>query len=572
MIENNESFITNILVLFDLMQTFFKSFFCFADSGCPWVSQWFLGWGALMLCAIVGWIVVRKSTLKEKKKRQLPERKMTVFPGGYLDSPTKREEGIEGVNIARFDASLAASERVLDFIYGKKNWGISSWNISLLIAWFYPLLFLVVVWAFSNKAQIGTFELLPPVNNGLLRLGLMLIAVLIPIAMGIVLFNADSFIRPIASRFNWQKRSKELVEYAINIGLFVFAIVFAVFTIFSGVTMIAIAFAIAVTVIISFFQDFEAHHEKVIDGYKSGYTVLVSSSIALIIALIVTLSIVYAVDFNLFFTAIILVFGAIILALAFGWLVASVLNNRVHNGVVSQVKGIAIVFLLYCGLFTIFGTAPLWPWSTAHVQVVSDRWQVSSFSFVLFFFFGLIPVINAIFDFVSVGLTRHFIARYRKGNWNWWQFLALDSSCAILLTFVLYALMVSTLGLMEFWGWGIETEEIRALFMYRRWESQNSWLILMATTNIFPTLTHLYFVVRDLLLEQVEGSKHMKRTTHSTGNSAISIDIEPTATPVLCNPCYSIDRVMGGVTVFLFLAMIYPLLQFLAWNLINSIY
>lgn len=571
MIDNNENWIINIIGLFDLLHTFFRSFFCFADSGCPWVSQWFLGWGTLLLCAIFGWIVVRKSTLKGKKKRQPPKRKMTGLPSGYIDSSTKHEEGNTGISIARFDASLAASERVLDFIYGKKNWGISSWNTSLLIAWFYPLLFLIVVWAFSNKAQIGSFQLLPPVNNGLLRLGLTSITVLIPIAMGFVLFNSESFSFAIASRFNWQKRSKELIDFAINIGLFVFAIVFAVFTIFSGVTTIAIAFAIAVVVVIALFQNNEDHH-GVIDGYKSGHTVLISSFIALIIALIVTLSIVYAVDSNLFFLNIVLVLGAVILAFAFEWLVASVLNKRTHNDVISQVKGIAIVFFLYCGLFTIFGSAPLWPWSTAHMQVAANKWQMSSFSFVLFFFFGLIPVINAIFDFVSVGLTRYFIARYRKGNWNWWCFLALDSSCAILLTLVLYAVMVSIFGLMEFWGWGVETEEIRTLFMYRRSESQNSWLILMAATNILPTLTHLYFVVRDLLLEQVGESNHFKKTTHFPDNSAISIDIKPTATPVLCNSCCSIDRVMGGITVFLFLAMLYPLLQFVSWNFINSIY
>jgi len=555
-----------MLVLLDLFRTFFKSFFCFADSACPWVSQWFLGWGALLLCAIVGWIVVRTSMLRRKKKRQLSQQKMTRLPR-YLDNSTERVGENKGIKVARFDSSLAASERVLDFMYGKKNWGMASWNTSLLIAWFYPLLFLIVVWAFSNKAQFGSLELLPPINNGFLRLGLTLITVLFPLAMGFVLTDGETFSCAIASRFNWRKRSKELFDYAINIGLLVFPIVFAGVTIFFGVPAIAIAFTIAVIAVICFIQIYEDHHGE-FDGYTNRYTVLVASSIALIIALTVTISVAYAVDSNSLLFSVILMLGVVILAVAFSWLVASVLYKMAHNDVISQGTSIAVVFLLYCVLLTIFGSAPLWPWSVVHVQVAADRWQVSSLSFVLFFFFGLIPVINAIFDFVSVGLTRHFIARYRKGNWNWWRFLALDSSCAILLTLVLYASMVSILDLMEFWGWVVEAEKIRTLW---KWESQNSWITLMAATNILPTLTHLYFVVRDLLLEQGL-SKHMKRTTLALDNSVKSIDIEPTSTTVFCNPLCSIDRVMGGITVFLFLAMLYPLLQFVFWNLINSLY
>src|SRR5262249_3606537 len=64
----------------------------------------------------------------------------------------------------------------------------------------------------------------------------------------------------------------------------------------------------------------------------------------------------------------------------------------------------------------------------------SEQLTATEVSFLLLVFVGTLPLLNALLDWISVGLTRRFIRGYLDRSRNFFWFLALDGITAVLLT------------------------------------------------------------------------------------------------------------------------------------------
>ena len=136
-------------------------------------------------------------------------------------------------------------------------------------------------------------------------------------------------------------------------------------------------------------------------------------------------------------------------------------------------------------------SAPLW---LPRMTLTVPNWEhVAQKSFGLVFFFGLVPWLNALSDWLSVGATQFLSSKYKvSGGLKWILFL--DAAIAFSLTVSLYVACIGALYVMRAIGWeGVEpTALINAFQGNVNWnfDSPALWLVMLAFTNLLPTLAH----------------------------------------------------------------------------------
>jgi hypothetical protein len=129
------------------------------------------------------------------------------------------------------------------------------------------------------------------------------------------------------------------------------------------------------------------------------------------------------------------------------------------------------------------------------IKPVSFALDLSQAPFLLLFFFGIVPILNGLSDWLSINITRKLLARYRQSTRQharsgWW-FHAVDLGSALGLTVLLYAVTLAVLWLMGQWGWNLNLREIVTELQRDPWGGSSQWLLLMAVTNLIPTLLHM---------------------------------------------------------------------------------
>ncbi len=121
--------------------------------------------------------------------------------------------------------------------------------------------------------------------------------------------------------------------------------------------------------------------------------------------------------------------------------------------------------------------------------------SAASPSFIFLLFFGFAPLLNGLSDWLSVNITRSLLQRYLrqapKGAVQGWQFHLADIGSALLLTVALYATMLLVLWWMQHVGWQISVVDMLEELHKNPWTGSSQWLLLMAMTNLLPTLYHL---------------------------------------------------------------------------------
>lgn len=120
-----------------------------------------------------------------------------------------------------------------------------------------------------------------------------------------------------------------------------------------------------------------------------------------------------------------------------------------------------------------------------------EHLAVDKAAFVLLFFYTLLPVCNAFFDWVSVAFTRECLQRYSKGGRGHALLIVADLVVAVVLTVSLYAVVLGLFYWMERLGWGIDARALIERFGANPFDPQVSWIALMALTNLLPTLFHM---------------------------------------------------------------------------------
>lgn len=132
-------------------------------------------------------------------------------------------------------------------------------------------------------------------------------------------------------------------------------------------------------------------------------------------------------------------------------------------------------------------------------EVPSVTWNADRPAFDLVLFTGLVPIYNAILDYLSVAITRTCIAAYLKGSIGWVRFWAVDVGSAIVLVVLACAGTLHLTRLMFELGWNVDADGIKAQFASDPWQAQTLWITLSGITNLLPTLLHLVLLLWGLL-------------------------------------------------------------------------
>ena len=144
-----------------------------------------------------------------------------------------------------------------------------------------------------------------------------------------------------------------------------------------------------------------------------------------------------------------------------------------------------------------------------------------------------------------------------------------DIGTAVLLTLSLYLVIVYTLELMQKFGWDIDARQVRQSFLADPWNSQSSWITLMAITNLLPTLAHLV----SLLMAVFHGVFiRRSRWDEITKWCDMLLNGERLPSKNCARNLYNylvIDRIMGGAFVLVIVVALYPALQLGIWNLMR---
>jgi len=136
---------------------------------------------------------------------------------------------------------------------------------------------------------------------------------------------------------------------------------------------------------------------------------------------------------------------------------------------------------------------------------IFPRWASQDFlhadriAFVAIIFFGVLPLLNGLADWVSLNATRVFIAKMQAGasRGRVARLYVLDIAVAVALTMVVYGGTIALVWGMQWAGWPIDLVALLLDLRDHPWSSQNNWLMLLAVTNFVPTLIHLVLWLSD---------------------------------------------------------------------------
>ncbi len=421
-----------------------------------WQSDRLLAIALLLtaLCAI--WAVLNHTGLI---LNWIPNRKTLAEA---LQTPASSRLGRPYVDVGiewrqRLEAIAAGRGRVVDWIdlarrtlarlYHPQPLHPEAFFRALNYALAYTLAFWLLPWLAGGSGKLGQAELLPRELNGFQRLW-----VLSPIlVMGLYAWSKRVFF------WSGWKNVFAMIVAVFGAGIAAGAAAASVPGVFAGAfigagsfagagaVVFAGAFSIALSIVLSVASD-------------------VVSVVAFVVALAVGFVAIFAVESRMDLAA------------------ASLQNTGSWRARLRLGLSAASPLFLYLLLAT---SLPLW--LDRLLPMHAGCTAANKPSFALLFFLGCLPLLNALFDFLSVGLTQYFLGRMQRGQWHvgWW--LA-DAASALLLVFGLYWLVVASLYAMQAMGWGVDARAVLEQFLAD--PLSVVWLLLLAMTNVLPTLLH----------------------------------------------------------------------------------
>nr|VFJ45487.1 MAG: hypothetical protein BECKDK2373C_GA0170839_101155 [Candidatus Kentron sp. DK] len=427
-----------------------------------------------------------------------------------LKDPLSREETIADPILAPggwghfYHRALAGLLRRLDSWFGEGPLHPRAFHLCYLLAFIYPLLLVMVAWIFTGEGRIGTLTVFSPGFAWPTRLGWSAALAGSGALLGFVAFLAasDRLDARIAARLPGHG-SPGRVENAValtRMGALIggMAVVLAVAWAadsagvgvgvgvvvagagagaVAGAVAVAFAFAVAVAVVVVAFAFAGLVAGLVAVGFASA--VVGASAVAVAVA----------------FAAAIAFAGAFAVAGAIAGAYRYATSRFGEGGVL---LGLSVVYP--------FAMAALALWVMA-AFVAPEQQQEA----ILFWTaFAFLPAVNAVFDLVSLQVSRGFMARIRAHRRGWnilWGLL--DAVVAFLLLAGLYLTLFAALAGVDalFPAWDLfPVDRWRALFWgpARDWLAPEVlWLTLMAFTTLLITAAHLVLVFSGLFTRRL---------------------------------------------------------------------
>ncbi|MGJ8623176.1 MAG: hypothetical protein ACSHW1_10380 [Yoonia sp.] len=323
---------------------------------------------------------------------------------------------------------------------------------SMRIAVVYPIILLILPWAlFARPMALGTTEILAapdPAWVGPLSL--------VPLALFFIVRQvlewwAASPQRFVRSFAGWLKTHDmiDLVAFAVTFA-FAGAVTFAFAGAFAGAFAVAVAVAVAVTFAVS-----------VAGAFAGAFAVAVAVAVAVTFAVTFAVSVAGAV--------------AVTFAVAFAGAFAFDIG---HDALLARdmrksASLVAIAFPLAALLIA------------AHLI---DFTQVNEYGRVFFLFFGLAPIVNAVFDTLSYAATMALSARGYRGWPLFWGLI--DAAIACILFLGLGATLVVAVSVLEAVS-GTDLIDLGGLLAQADDFGRYWWLYAMLFSTALPTLVHL---------------------------------------------------------------------------------
>jgi MFS family permease len=138
--------------------------------------------------------------------------------------------------------------------------------------------------------------------------------------------------------------------------------------------------------------------------------------------------------------------------------------------------------------------------------------KLSETAFIFGFFLCLMPLVNGFSDWLSVSFTQFCLSKYSTENsYKWYMWLLFDSFLAIVFSAFLFFSVFSILDLMQQAGWRVNSvaiknqiyndlQEVDSFFGLLDIVFTHLWLFGLLITNLIPTCAHLIFVVKAHLI------------------------------------------------------------------------
>ena len=159
----------------------------------------------------------------------------------------------------------------------------------------------------------------------------------------------------------------------------------------------------------------------------------------------------------------------------------------------------------------------------------------SSTPFISLFFLGLLPLLNAVSDWVSINATRVFIARMQAGasRGEVGRLYFYDVAIALALTLIVYAAALAVIWMMQRFGWQVDVKSVLVELRDNPWSGQSTWLLTLAITNFIPTLAHVaLWMFGSVQPRDDETRSHIEQFLRDGGSSALR-QIAPTIVSML---------------------------------------
>jgi hypothetical protein len=337
--------------------------------------------------------------------------------------------------------------------YKQKSLHTNGFDRALLIAFIYPIFAIFISWLFdSGPLQLGGVFLSKP-----LPFGIKILLIVLPIACFFWMKIAPSWfskkITALNTKSSWVKST--ISKFSEGIGFWI-AVAVAV----AGAVAVAVAGAVAVSGALAF-----------AGAFAGAFAVFIAVFIA------------FAVAFESIFETV---------------------NKCYKKGFKRSLFSIFVCFIYILTIAFCVINTPNWL-----ARFFALNIELSESSFLLGFFFCLLPLVNGFSDWLSVSFTQFCLNHYSaKGSSKWYVWLFFDLCLALIFTVILFFSLFLLLDLMQLAGWAVDSGKIKSE-IYADIENASSigdvivgvvfehfWLFGLIITNLAPTCVHLIFVVK----------------------------------------------------------------------------
>jgi hypothetical protein len=403
-------------------------------------------------------------------------------------------------SVSSWHTSLDWAEKWFSRHLGAEIWTYKGFNRLLLFALVYPLAFLLLTWLLTDAGQIGPLTVMPSFGKDTIGfLKRLVVTILVPLpALPVVWI--------LKYRRQWMPEPGRIVGLFVYCAFLVLIIVLAVLSLIffrtvdawrNAGAIIGVGLVVSIMVAILLAQAAAVNDTKN-DEYRIAMlpvaVIVTASAFATLVGVGPSIVIAAGATSEFF-----------VMLLLLKWLATRPIRKLGDH--LKAVCTVLVLLTLHLLLVVIF---------TPTLTITPTEVAASSTSFALILFFGLLPLSNALFDWISIGATRHFLRKISAGSHWAIGLIAVDVLLGLLLTAGLFLFVLYILKIMQVSGWGVDAAVMVTQFRANPLDPQVSWIAMLALTNMLPTLIHLVISFWGLVSRQMHMPReHVGAQVHS---------------------------------------------------------